>query len=322
MSVAAWRWAEATCAAGAQAPCGWCLGRRAVPEPCAARLCCPAVNGRWLWRMEWPYVRLPRHQPRHLSEVAAKMRSDQLATPCVVSVPLDAWNHAVRQIGGGRCQPATPCAHSPGPCPRGRRPRAVERPRAEVGIPPGAHGPPHAGSGSRCRPASGTAAARPERQGGGRDGSERVRQYGPVPARQSPSSASFVPSPPVALPSAQPVPAGRESSARAAAMTTSRSTPDRIRRTSSSRSPGRASSVQQALPVPLRTLGQPGRGKYVPVTASCGGCDLRWTDEDAAHCRGCHGHWADVAGFDDHLPECPSYVPIAPATRSRARKAS
>lgn len=84
----------------------------------------------------------------------------------------------------------------------------------------------------------------------------------------------------------------------------------------------RVTGVQQTLAVPLRGLGQPGRGKYVPVTASCGGCDKRWTEEDATHCRGCHRHWPDLAGFDEHLPTCPTYVPIAPVSRSRSRKAS
>ncbi|MBX6390310.1 MAG: hypothetical protein IRZ08_15170 [Frankia sp.] len=76
------------------------------------------------------------------------------------------------------------------------------------------------------------------------------------------------------------------------------------------------------MPVPLRSSGQPGRAKHEPVVASCGGCDLRWTEEPAAHCRGCHGHFADVAGFDEHLATCPTYIPIAPPSRSRARKAS
>ncbi|MBL7493085.1 hypothetical protein I6A60_39640 [Frankia sp. AgB1.9] len=84
----------------------------------------------------------------------------------------------------------------------------------------------------------------------------------------------------------------------------------------------RAAGVQQALPVPLRGLGQPGRGRHVPVIASCGGCDQRWTDEAATHCRGCHGHWPDLAGFDEHLPACPAYVSFVPPSRSRARKAS
>jgi hypothetical protein len=92
---------------------------------------------------------------------------------------------------------------------------------------------------------------------------------------------------------------------------------------STGRSTRRAlAGVQQSLNVPLRTLGQPGRNKHVPVTASCGGCEHRWTDEDAAHCRGCHGHWADLAGFDDHLVDCPTYVPIEPPARTRTRKAS
>jgi hypothetical protein len=122
-----------------------------------------------------------------------------------------------------------------------------------------------------------------------------------VPARRSPSSASLAPSPASATAASR-----REPSV--AAVTTGRSR--------------RVSGQQQALPVPLRSLGQPGRNKHVPVTASCGGCDLRWTEENAAHCRGCHGHWPDVVGFDGHLAECPTYIPIAPPSRSRARKAS
>lgn len=105
--------------------------------------------------------------------------------------------------------------------------------------------------------------------------------------------------------------------------------PERVRRSAldaaprrSGRGSGRAAGVQQALPVQLRSLGQPGRNKHVPVTASCGGCDRRWTEENATHCRGCHGHWPDVVGFDEHLPGCPTYVPIAPPARGRARKAS
>jgi hypothetical protein len=90
----------------------------------------------------------------------------------------------------------------------------------------------------------------------------------------------------------------------------------------STRRPRVTAGVQQALPVPLRALGQPGRDKHIPVTASCGGCDRQWTEEDAAHCRGCHGHFADVVGFDEHLAECPTYVPIEAPVRGRSRKAS
>ncbi|MBL7496105.1 hypothetical protein I6A84_01305 [Frankia sp. CNm7] len=107
-------------------------------------------------------------------------------------------------------------------------------------------------------------------------------------------------------------------------MTTGRATPDLPdRRRRSGRDSGRAAGVQQTLPVPLRGLGQPGRGaRHIPVTASCGGCDHRWTEEDATHCRGCHGHWPDLAGFDEHLAACPTYIPIEPPSRSRVRKAS
>ena len=130
-----------------------------------------------------------------------------------------------------------------------------------------------------------------------------------MPARRSPSSVSVASASPVASPSAQPVAAAaRRDPAVVAVVNTGR--------------PGRrrAAGVQQALNVPLRTLGQPGRARHVPVTASCGGCDRRWTDEDATHCRGCHGHWADLAGFDEHLADCPKYIPIESPPRSRPRK--
>jgi|GEM_PF-7009312 hypothetical protein len=39
------------------------------------------------------------------------------------------------------------------------------------------------------------------------------------------------------------------------------------------------------------------------VVASCGGCDERWGEPDAAHCPVCHHTWPGVAPFDQHLRE-------------------
>ncbi|WP_456319985.1 FDXHR family putative zinc-binding protein [Plantactinospora alkalitolerans] len=38
------------------------------------------------------------------------------------------------------------------------------------------------------------------------------------------------------------------------------------------------------------------------LSASCGGCDARWTGVDAAHCVvGCHRTYADVDSYEAHL---------------------
>jgi hypothetical protein len=69
------------------------------------------------------------------------------------------------------------------------------------------------------------------------------------------------------------------------------------------------------LPLPIRNAGQPVQGRDIPVTASCGGCNARWTDPDTTHCRICHATWQDLKGFDTHLAEC------QPGLVSRPRRA-
>lgn len=76
-------------------------------------------------------------------------------------------------------------------------------------------------------------------------------------------------------------------------------------------------SAQQALPISVDAARQPIRFRDLPESVSCGGCDERWMDLAAAHCRACHRTWPAVAGFDEHLPECPAEPTIAPRRPKR-----
>ncbi|EFC80348.1 hypothetical protein CcI49_21025 [Frankia sp. CcI49] len=76
-------------------------------------------------------------------------------------------------------------------------------------------------------------------------------------------------------------------------------------------------SSQQALPLPVDSARQPVRLRDLPTVVSCGGCDQRWSELEAAHCRACHQLWPTVDGFDDHLVECPASPEIAPRKAKR-----
>lgn len=79
---------------------------------------------------------------------------------------------------------------------------------------------------------------------------------------------------------------------------------------------------QQALPIQVSRRRQPDKTLYIPVTASCAGCDERWTDPLTTHCRSCHQTWPTVQGFDDHLVECPAQPLIATRRMKRERASS
>ncbi|WP_462167207.1 FDXHR family putative zinc-binding protein [Frankia sp. AiPs1] len=66
---------------------------------------------------------------------------------------------------------------------------------------------------------------------------------------------------------------------------------------------------------------QPEVGPRGPVTASCAGCDARWTDAATTHCGSCHQSWPTVVGFDDHLVDCPAH-PVIAARRVRSADTS
>ncbi|WP_438803260.1 FDXHR family putative zinc-binding protein [Frankia gtarii] len=71
------------------------------------------------------------------------------------------------------------------------------------------------------------------------------------------------------------------------------------------------SSRQPTLPIQVPRRRQPEAGAHSAVTASCAGCDARWTDPATTHCGSCHQSWPSVQGFDDHLVECPAHPVIA-----------
>jgi hypothetical protein len=56
-----------------------------------------------------------------------------------------------------------------------------------------------------------------------------------------------------------------------------------------------------------RQTRRPAGRREEPVVASCGGCQQRWGEPDAAHCPRCHHTWPGVVPFDKHLREgCPA----------------
>lgn len=69
--------------------------------------------------------------------------------------------------------------------------------------------------------------------------------------------------------------------------------------------------------MPVDAARQPARFRDLPVVVSCGGCDGRWSDLDAAHCRACHQIWPTAVAFDDHLVDCPAAPEIAPRKAKR-----
>ena len=81
-------------------------------------------------------------------------------------------------------------------------------------------------------------------------------------------------------------------------------------------------AVQQALPISVESSRRLAREYELPTVVSCGGCENRWTDLDAAHCRACHQNWDAVRDFDDHLPECPAGPEIAPRRPKRLANAA
>ncbi|MCM3882419.1 hypothetical protein ND747_01950 [Frankia sp. R82] len=77
-----------------------------------------------------------------------------------------------------------------------------------------------------------------------------------------------------------------------------------------------SASRQPALPIQVPRRRQPEAALRTPVTASCAGCDARWTDAATTHCGSCHQSWPTVEGFDDHLVDCPAR-PVIAARRAR-----
>ncbi|ORT52995.1 hypothetical protein KBI5_09035 [Frankia sp. KB5] len=81
-------------------------------------------------------------------------------------------------------------------------------------------------------------------------------------------------------------------------------------------------AIQQALPIQVSRRRQPDKTAHIPVTASCAGCEERWTDPATTHCGSCHQSWPTVQGFDEHLVDCPAHPVIATRRVKREREPS